>query len=802
MKKQALPPQSPTKVHRPAQKQTENGRSQPTTPLSETAVLQMQQLMGNGFVQRQLLRHNGNGRTKMIQRSGDDEADTSSDTSDHTDLDLRDYAFIFTGGSYGEAAESFIRTYYPEHHLIRAHSFEEMFDRLYHDVTEATAHNQRLHVSELVIVTHANSHGGMKIPLTRGDQQRSRFFTPWDLAELQQEFRDGTHRRFRQHRQEVVHQAITDRTQVVVRGCELGQSDEAMTALRSFFGGQATVSAPRGFQGYEVLRLEQVADLVPGDGNPYVEAFDFLAQQDFMPHDMVGVPDDQKEAYMRSFIQEHGGIPAEFFVMGQEAHDDLQSRISAGTGRSVAAEPLKHRETSDMAQDTAVPFYTPPLNGLTQATVVRWRRHDGEHIDRGQIILEVAESETADQTITVLAPYEGRLENLQVTQGDTITGRQGTVNGTQLGDIRMDFWATSAPSPLGVDPEMDHMTREEIEAEARQLNNPYRPQHAARLRRLQAAWERLTIDDVLDDTSGDPLAGLPPTSLFGDSNITAMDAARYPETPYIDTFEQGELLTPETPAAETQQQAGEFTEPDAATEPRPAAAGVPPATPPVVHQPTEAERRAAGDFSKRRREPEPEVVEPEPAAPEPTPDDQTVTLPETRELSESERMLVDAALYGAALMPGIGSMAMMIQSARQTARLLGVTVAIGPAVSATAVLGGSGGGGLYFGPNGEIGAYGSVGGRAGVSIGLSATVQMTIVRGGPSNLSGSAVAIGGGGGEVLVGGVAVLLTPDREFLGVSGSVGVGAGITVIEAYMEAQETWTTDPAVIAPPALP
>ncbi|MCA9962116.1 MAG: hypothetical protein KC443_23940, partial [Anaerolineales bacterium] len=141
------------------------------------------------------------------------------------------------------------------------------------------------------------------------------------------------------------------------------------------------------------------------------------------------------------------------------------------------------------------------------------------------------------------------------------------------------------------------------------------------------------------------------------------------------------------------------------------------------------------------------------------------------------------------------------QGARVAAAAMGVTIAIGPAVSGNAVAGIGGGGGLFFGPNGEIGAYGSVAGRVGVAISISATLQVTVVNGGPDRLNGSAVAVGGGGGELLVGGGAVLLTPDGDFLGISAQVGVGAGLTPLEAYVEAQETWTSTP-VVAPPPLP
>lgn len=69
----------------------------------------------------------------------------------------------------------------------------------------------------------------------------------------------------------------------------------------------------------------------------------------------------------------------------------------------------------------------------------------------------------------------------------------------------------------------------EIEAIATDLSHPYRPQHAALLRVLTDAWERRPFAELTANCAdGDPLCGLPPTSAFGDSNITAGDATRFP----------------------------------------------------------------------------------------------------------------------------------------------------------------------------------------------------------------------------------------------------------------------------------
>lgn len=69
----------------------------------------------------------------------------------------------------------------------------------------------------------------------------------------------------------------------------------------------------------------------------------------------------------------------------------------------------------------------------------------------------------------------------------------------------------------------------EIEAKAKPLNTDYRPEHAALLQVMRQAWNSRPFDEVTSNcTEHDPLCGLPPIEAFGDSNITAMDEARFP----------------------------------------------------------------------------------------------------------------------------------------------------------------------------------------------------------------------------------------------------------------------------------
>jgi hypothetical protein len=119
-----------------------------------------------------------------------------------------------------------------------------------------------------------------------------------------------------------------------------------------------------------------------------------------------------------------------------------------------------------------------------------------------------------------------------------------------------------------------------------------------------------------------------------------------------------------------------------------------------------------------------------------------------------------------------------------------VTIGIGPVVTGAAVGGVSLSAGIVFAPENRIGFYGSIGAVLGAIVSISATMQVTIVHGGPEVFGGTAVAATIGGGEGVVGSASVLLT-DGKFIGVTFAMGVGAGLTPIESYAQYQYTATT-----------
>ena len=171
----------------------------------------------------------------------------------------------------------------------------------------------------------------------------------------------------------------------------------------------------------------------------------------------------------------------------------------------------------------------------------------------------------------------------------------------------------------------------------------------------------------------------------------------------------------------------------------------------------------------------------------------SVTLPGGHLLTsiQSELLLGAIAAELSAVNPALAPVLVpLLHLLPVAANRFNVTLGIGPSITAAGVAGGSFGAGILFAPGNRIGFYGSLGGVLGAIISISATLQVTVVRGGPEVFGGSALAITIGGGEGVVGSASALIS-QGHFIGVTFAMGVGAGLTPIEAYAQYQYTPTS-----------
>lgn len=171
----------------------------------------------------------------------------------------------------------------------------------------------------------------------------------------------------------------------------------------------------------------------------------------------------------------------------------------------------------------------------------------------------------------------------------------------------------------------------------------------------------------------------------------------------------------------------------------------------------------------------------------------TVVLPGGRLLSpvQSELLLAAIATQIGVVAPAVGSLLLpLLRQLPEVANRFGVTIGIGPAITAGMVAGATFGGGVMFAPSKRVGVYGAIGGVLGAILSISATMQVTIVHGGPELFGGTAVAVAVGAGEGVVGSASALLV-DGRFIGVTFALGIGAGLSPIEAYAQYQYTATS-----------
>ncbi len=139
----------------------------------------------------------------------------------------------------------------------------------------------------------------------------------------------------------------------------------------------------------------------------------------------------------------------------------------------------------------------------------------------------------------------------------------------------------------------------------------------------------------------------------------------------------------------------------------------------------------------------------------------------------------------------VGPIATLLTTLKTAANALGCSVGLGPQVGAGVGAGGQLGVGIIFGKDGDIGIYGTTEIDIGFITSISGTLAVTIVNGAIDQFSGWTSAFAIAGGEGVVGGAAVLLNDQGDFVGVSANVGIGVGFSPVDFYFAAQRGWAT-----------
>ena len=133
----------------------------------------------------------------------------------------------------------------------------------------------------------------------------------------------------------------------------------------------------------------------------------------------------------------------------------------------------------------------------------------------------------------------------------------------------------------------------------------------------------------------------------------------------------------------------------------------------------------------------------------------------------------------------------------------GLTLALGLSASGALGAGAGGGGGIVFAPGNRIGFYGSMNGIVGSIYSAGASVQVTLINGGPERVEGTGYMAGVSVGTIGWLDAGTLDVPiaahmvydgDRNHIGYSFELGISAGLPVvslIEGFGQASQTATT-----------
>lgn len=238
----------------------------------------------------------------MIQRQAI-ESDTNKDKQ--IDVSQLKYACVFVGQDlYGIQARRYVKTVLPLHYLIEASSMEDAMVKM-HDHSQAALKGGAVaRIAEVVLIAHGNATGFVKIPLIKGHKGT----TPEELSKLQEDFQMGARQKFQGSRTDVIG-LFDENTQVIVRGCRVGRSQEAVDALAAFFGGQATVYAAKEYQAFT---RRKVSSFDKDPRQAAIKAFDHLTMQGFLPKEIV-VTDDDKVRWVAGHLPDKY-VPESFLV--------------------------------------------------------------------------------------------------------------------------------------------------------------------------------------------------------------------------------------------------------------------------------------------------------------------------------------------------------------------------------------------------------------------------------------------------------------------------------------------------------
>jgi hypothetical protein len=430
----------------------------------------------------------------VVQQSGDKHKQTLTqmqlqtstaslvqrDDNPHTidtqeEIEEINYVFFFANGdAYGRAARTFIEANYPDYRSFRANSLEQIFAQLYEDCQA-----RDIHIGEIILISHAV------------------------LAPPTDEEEEGN--------PETGEAATTQGSLLIspLSGSEERVTSETLRDLQSEF----REGIHRRFQRNRAAVIGEAID-----ENTVIEIRACRIGQDRQTMQALRrFFGGQAQVRASHGYQGYAILP--FDEQNLTLEETVEILIEQGTApASLRNQPAQQRSyvESIVAEYGGIPTQHFVMDEHHEAFSALSDEEQIAHISRPEQSEEGAALHTREQVASP-AVQEGSWSYALDPSG---------------------FYEQAGSQMMRSDPELDQLSRQELEARAQRLNNPYLPENAPMLLRLRRAWEFVSLGDNLDNPD-DPIAGLPPVEIFGEPGIVEADAERARRRQ--DTFEEQDI---------------------------------------------------------------------------------------------------------------------------------------------------------------------------------------------------------------------------------------------------------------------
>lgn len=227
--------------------------------------------------------------------------------------DRFNFCFIMgTKGAY-KIADSFANAYYSgSHEINHASSLCGLLEVIQNAVEFKVTHETRSRLGQVVIISHASKDVTLFFPLNAGDTKK--WLKPEDISNLlSSDWLERTTLSCRFASQSVA-RSSDGQTRVIVKGCNLGQNQAAIDALRQLFGGQPTVTAPK-----KQVRMETLGygHGESGRRTP-VEVVSWMVKNGYRQPEAEQWEDTKKTGFVLALFSKNAetlGIPADYLVL-------------------------------------------------------------------------------------------------------------------------------------------------------------------------------------------------------------------------------------------------------------------------------------------------------------------------------------------------------------------------------------------------------------------------------------------------------------------------------------------------------